>query len=118
MMGDGKAVVLDGISPKLLHLGASTITPPLTYMCSPSIINEAYPNMWKTANKLHEFIKRQSSGQRKPISILPTMSKILECNMHTAFYRYLNNNNLLHHAQSGFRTLYSCETTLANIMNK
>ncbi len=46
------------------------------------------------------------------------MSKLLEHHVHTAFYRFLKDNHLLHHAQSGFRHLYCCETSLANIMNK
>ncbi len=49
LLDDGKAVGLDGISPKLLHLGASAITPFLTYMFNLSITNGIYPNIWKTA---------------------------------------------------------------------
>ncbi len=49
LFDDGKAVGLDGISPKLLRLGASAITPSLTYMFNFSIKNGIYPNIWKTA---------------------------------------------------------------------
>ncbi len=46
------------------------------------------------------------------------MSKILECHVHTAFYRYLNDNHLLHHAQSRFRHLYSYEKAIdEDLMN-
>ncbi len=55
MLDGGKAVGLNGISPKLLCSGASPITPSL------SIKDGIYPNIWTNA-KLTPFIKRQSSG--------------------------------------------------------
>ncbi len=120
LLDNGNAVGLDGISPKLLCLGASTITQSLTYMFNLSIKNGIYLNIWKTAKitPIHNKSSLQDKGNFRPISILPTMSKILERDVHTAFYRYLNDNHLLDHAQSGFRHLHSCETVLANIMNK
>ncbi len=59
MVDDGKTVRLDGISPKLLCLGASPITPSLTYMFNFSIKNDIYPNIWKTA-KITPILKISS----------------------------------------------------------
>ena len=39
----------------------------------------------------------------RPISILPTLSKIMEKHVHDSFIMYLNNYKLLCESQSGFR---------------
>ncbi len=49
LLDDGKAVGLDWISPKLLHLEASAITTSLTYMFNFSIKSGIYQNICKTA---------------------------------------------------------------------
>ena len=45
----------------------------------------------------------------RPISFLPTISKILERIIHDQMYEYLNDNNLLAEQQFGFRKLHSTE---------
>ncbi len=49
----------------------------------------------------------------RPISVLSTLSKLLERHIHTHFYRFLVDNNLLHIVQSGFRAIFSCETAFS-----
>ena len=51
----------------------------------------------------------------RPISILPSLSKILENAVHKQLYSYLNQNNLLSERQSGFRPLHSTTTCLTEI---
>ncbi len=46
------------------------------------------------------------------------ITKPLEIYVHDCFYKFLQNNGLLYLAQSGFRTLHSCETTLTKIIDK
>ncbi len=117
---DGKTVGLDVFPPKLLQLSDSVISQPLTYILNQSIKTTIFPDEWKTA-KVVPLHKKDSTQLRKnfrPISVLSTLSKLLERHIHTHFYRFLVHNNLLHIAQSGFRTMFSCETALANIVNK
>ena len=73
-----------------------------------------FPNVWKTAN----IIPIQKTGPKedvynyRPISILPTVSKIMEKWIHLKFMQYLNINKFLHEKQSGFRAGHSTESAL------
>ncbi len=51
------------------------------------------------------------------IFILCVASKILKRHIHGHFYQYLVKHDLLHPAQSGFRSHYSCETALAKLID-
>ena len=53
----------------------------------------------------------------RPISILPAMSKLLECHIHKHFYNFLQENDILSEAQSGFRKKFSCQTALSKLIN-
>ncbi len=46
---DGKTVDLDGISPKLLHMGGTALAAPLTKVLNLSINTGIFPNEWKAA---------------------------------------------------------------------
>jgi hypothetical protein len=117
---DGKAVGLDGIGPKLLRLGATALATPLTRILNLSLSSGIFPDEWKTAKvvPIHKKGSLQDRGNFRPVSILSTLSKLLERHVHLAFYDYLKGFNLLHMAQSGFRNLFSCESALLNIVNK
>ena len=62
--------------------------------------------------------RREERGNYRPISILCILSKILERHVHIALYDFIMKFKLLHLAQSGFRTLHSCETALAYMTTK
>ncbi len=95
---DGTAVGLDGIPPKLLPLSASAKSQPLTYILNQLIKTTIFLDEWKTA-KVVPLHKKDSTQLREnfgPISVLSTLSKLLERHIHTHFYRFLVDNNLLH----------------------
>ena len=53
------------------------------------------------------------TNNHRPISVLPVLSKVLEKHVSDSLTVYLNENNLLHTTQSGFRSYHSCETALS-----
>ena len=117
---DGKAVGLDGLSPRLLRTAASVISVPLTKLINLSISTGIFPDEWKMAKvvPLHKKGSTLDRGNYRPVSVLSTLSKLLEKHVHSSFYSFLTEHKLLHSAQSGFRSLFSCETALANLVNK
>ncbi len=117
---DGKAVGLDGLPPRLLRLAAPAIAAPLTRIFNMSITSGILPDEWKTAKvvPIHKKDSTQDRDNFRPISILSTLSKLLETHIHISFYNFLKTNNLLHLAQSGFRHFFSCKNALSNILNK
>ena len=55
-----------------------------------------------------------NASNYRPISILPTLSKILERAVHFQLYDYLNIDHLLTYEQFGFRPKHSKVTALAS----
>ncbi len=61
---------------------------------------------------IYKSNNRQKCENYRPISILPTISKILERSVFNQIYKFLNDNSLLSKYQSGFRPKNSTLTAL------
>lgn len=116
-LNPNKAKGIDDIGPYFLKLAAEIISPSLCYILNRSICSGIFPDRWKMAKvtPLHKKDKKENIENYRPISILCTLSKILERHVHQEFYDYLTNANLLLPQQSGFRPQHSCVTALTHI---
>lgn len=111
-----KACGLDKISARLLKDAAEVISHSLTLLINKSFEEGCFPATWKSA-KVTALFKggdQSSKDNYRPISILPTISKIIEKAAHTQLYGYLEGNNLLTNAQYGFRHKLSTASALIN----
>ena len=118
-MDTSKATGTDMIGPRLLKLAAPYIANEVTFICNHSINNSVFPNKWKEAKvtPLHKNGPLEEVNNFRPISILPVMSKVLEKHVHDSLSEFLQEFNLLHKTQSGFRSKHSCETALVNMID-
>ena len=109
-----KATGLDGIGPKLLKLSSGIITKSITNIMNKCIINGKFPNSWKQAKVNHLFKggAHADINNYRPISIIPTLSKLIEKFMQNHLMTYLNTFDVLHQFKSGFRSGHSTETAL------
>ena len=100
-----KAIGLDKISARLLKVSGHTIVPSLTSLFNLSLQTGTFPSVWKNARVIPLYKKgdKQDPSNYRPISVLSTLSKILENAVHTQFYGYLTENNLISPKQFGFR---------------
>ena len=115
-----KATGLDKISARLLKDSGQIIAPTLTSLFNRSLQTETFPSIWKNATvvPLHKKGDKQDPSNYRPISILPTLSKILERAVHTQFYGYLTENNLVSSKQFGFRPKSSTATASGQFIDQ
>ena len=109
----------DTMSNKMLKHLKEEISIPLTHLVNVSIIHSYVPPAWKTA-KMCPIFKSGDSSQPtnyRPISLLPTMSKVMERVISNQLYGYLDNNRLFYKLQFGFRKQRSCEQLLFKILD-
>ena len=92
-----KAIGLDNISARLLKDSASVISASLTRLFNLSLETRTFPSLWKFGKVAALFKKgdRCDANNYRPITVLPTISKILEKAVHTQLYAYLKNNGIL-----------------------
>ena len=114
-----KAKGTDNIGPRILKLAAPYIAGDISFICNHSINTSSFPNKWKEAkvSPLHKSGPHDEINNYRPISILPVLSKVLEKHVSDSLTSYLNENNLLHQTQSGFRSQHSCETALTHMVD-
>ena len=96
------------------------ITTSVTNLLNLSIRTGTFPNLWK-CSKITTLFKsgdRSNASHYRPISIQPTLSKILEKAVHLQLYQYLVTNDLLSTKQFGFRKGISTESTLINFADE
>ena len=66
---------------------------------------------------LYKSGAKNDPSNYRPISVIPTVSKIYEKIIYDQLYDYLNTYNLLTHCQSGFRSFHSTLTALLEATN-
>ena len=114
-----KACGLDEISPKYLKMSANVVSPIITSIINQSILSGIFPSQWKESKitPLHKGGEPGDLNNYRPISILSTLSKVLERHVHDTLYQYFSDWNLFHVFQSGFRPKHSCQTALTKMMD-
>jgi hypothetical protein len=114
-----KAKGPDDIGPYFLKIAAEIIAPSLCHIFNVSIISGMFPSRWKEAKvtPIYKKGKKHCVENYRPISILCTLSKILERYIHEKLYDYLTNAKLLLPQQSGFRAQHSCATSLTHMVD-
>ena len=108
------------IVARLLKYGARAICRSVTNLLNLSISSGKFPDVWK-CSKVTALFKcgdRSNPTNYRPISILPTLSKIMEKVVHSQFYEFLNSHDLLSSKQFGFRPKYSTATALSNFADE
>ena len=100
-----KAIGLDNISVRLLKDSADVISNSLTKIYNRSLATSVFPTVWK-CGKVTVLFKSGDhcdANNYRPITILPTASKILERAVHSQIHKYLLQENILTPKQFGFR---------------
>ena len=101
----------DEISNKLLKSIKNEICKPLTLIINQSLTTGIFPNAFKTS-KVKPIYKKgdiADLNNYRPISLLPTISKVFERVIHTQIVSYLSTNNYYVNNNTGFRAKHSPE---------
>ena len=108
----------DDISNILLKRIKSTISHPLEIILNKSIQDGVFPEDMKQADviPLHKSKEKFIVNNYRPISLLLTMSKILEKIVYGRIYSFLCNSDQLFQSQYGFRTGHSCENAICELV--
>ena len=88
------------------YLCDSSVVLPLEIIFKNILEISIYPNIWKLAN-VTPILKKEDKRLVKnyqPISLIPICGNLFEKIIFTSLHSYLNNNSLITHNQSGFRS--------------
>jgi len=100
-----KACGYDKIGNKIIMICVPGILVFLTVLCNQSLIRGEFPSDGKRANVIPLFKKgdRQDKTNYRPVSLLPSLSKILQKVVFCHLYKFLLDIGFLNKLQSGFR---------------
>ena len=95
----------DGINNIILKEIGEYICIPMTYLFNESMTTGVFPDVMKIAEvvPLYKGKARYEVENYRPISLLLTISKLLEKLMYSQVYDFLISSNQLYESQYGFR---------------
>ena len=115
-----KAVGTDGISAKILRTVAAGISESLTSLFNASLRSGEMPSKWKSTHvtPVHKGGDVESAENYRPVSVLPVVVKVFEKLVHHQVYSYLQENNILHPMQFGFRPGHTTQDVLVSMVDE
>ena len=110
----------DGISNKILKQVKAEIVNPLTRLINRTLRTGIFPDRLKIAKVLPLYKKGDNKllDNYRPISLLPSLSKIFEKIMNDQLREYFTNNNLFYSSQYGFRSKHSTDLAAAELIDR
>lgn len=114
------AIGYDGIPTQFIKLFRYKFIPVLVHICNLSLASGVFPSSFKVA-LVHPIPKAGPSGcfsDFRPISVLSTLSKILEKVINKRLSKYLETYKIIASNQYGFQTGLSTEDAVLRLTNK
>ena len=110
----------DCISNKLLKKIKHHLYEPLAVLFNKSLETGIFPDIFKNADvvPLYKCGERNLTTNYRPISLLPTLSKLLEKVVYNRVYTFLDNTDQLYQSQYGFRSKHSCENAIQELLGR
>ena len=110
----------DGLSNKLIQDLHAEISLPLSIIFNKSLEEGVFPDSMKPADVTPLFKSKDWTNKTnyRPISLLLTISKVLEKIMYKRTYNFLDFNGLIYRSQYGFRSNYSCELAACELLGE
>ena len=110
---------VDNISNKLLKFVKNVISEPLSMIINQMLKLGIFPDSLKISKVVPLYKKDDDSNlsNYRPVSLLPSISKIFEKVLLEQLTTYLNNNNLIHNHQYEFRKRDSTEYAALHIVD-
>ena len=104
----------------MLKICGSSVCRPLQSIYKPCVDRGKFPQEWKKANvvPVHKKNDKQLVKNYRPISLLPICGKIFERILYNSLFDFLNQNDLISPAQSGFKPGDSCINQLLSITHE
>ena len=115
-----KACGYDNIDPYVVQQVIPQIATQLAHIFNRSFTTGIVPNKLKIA-KVIPIYKNENPelfANYRPISILPSISKILERLMYNRLYNFLAEHNIISKKQYGFREKYSTYMAIIDLVDK
>ena len=108
----------DNISNVLLKELAPILSEPLSIIVNQSMQTGIFPEIMKMAEvvPLYKGKSRENETNYRPISLLTTMSKVMEKVVYQRVYQFLTNIGQICETQYGFRSNHSCEHAIAQVI--
>lgn len=109
----------DNISNQLLKTCKHILAVPIAFICNLSLETGIFPSSLKNANvcPIHKAGDTEHPSNYRPISLLTTISKILERVVNKQFMSFLERNNVLSSNQYGFRSNRSTEDAVTSLVD-
>ena len=108
------------INNKLLKTIKDEVSKPLEIIYNLSVKYGIFNDEMKLAEvvPLYKEKSRLDAGNYQPISLLITLSKILEKILYARTYNFLNDNNQIYYSNYGFRAKHSCENVISELVGQ
>ena len=108
----------EGITTKIIKMAWKCISEEIIIVINRCIKEGICPDSWKTSTvvPIPKIRGSKKAEDHRPINMLPNYEKILELVVKNQLCKYLDQNEILIEAQSGFREKHSCETAIQNTL--
>lgn len=109
----------DDIPTHLIKQAVAVLSHPLSYIINLSLVQGIFPDNLKIAKVIPLFKADDPSlfSNYRPISILPSFSKVYERVIFTRLLNHLNINNILYNKQYGFRKNHSTIHAIIDLLD-
>ena len=116
---DNRSTGNDDVSNHLLKYIIHEIIVPLEHIFNLSLVQGVVPDLMKIAKVVPIFKKGDPlyACNYRPISLLSSISKVLEKNIYDRTLAFLVSNNILSNSQFGFRQKHSTVHAMLNFIN-
>lgn len=117
-MKTNSAPGVDAISNSIIKKAKHILSPIICHLCNLSLSKGIVPDCMKTANvcPIYKTGDKKQFGNYRPISLLPSISKIFEKVVKKRLIIYLDNEHLLADNQFGFRSARSTEDAIVSLV--